>query len=239
VCFSREYLSGSCAVAWQPATPDARQLLLWRRCGTLLHASFTRLSVHASFTRLFDLKGGALQLEPCTGDVQLCILPLHASFTRLFYTPLLHASLTCLVCTPLLRASIVFSWNHARATCSSAYCRAGTFSSASLSTMRSSEVTRLFYTTLLHASFTITRLFYTPLLYASFTRLSYTPLVRCDACLLLCQDLLLHASLTRLSYTPLLHASRKVRRLSTPLSRPSLTRLSYTPFLHASFTRLS
>ena len=141
----------------------------------LLHASR-----YAPFTRLFDLKGCLSSAGTMLGRCAA----LHTAITCLYYTTLLHASLTHLVCTPLLHASVVFSWNHARATCSSAYCRAGTFSSALLSTMRSSEVTRLFYTPLLH-----TRLFCTPLLHASLTRLFYTPLLRCDACLLLCQDL--------------------------------------------------
>ena len=126
----------------------------------LLHASR-----YAPFTRLFDLKGCLSSAGTMLGRCAA----LHTAITCLYYTTLLHASLTHLVCTPLLHASVVFSWNHARATCSSAYCRAGTFSSALLSIMRSSEVT--------------------PHLHASLTRLFYTPLLRCDACLLLCQDL--------------------------------------------------
>ncbi len=117
----------------------------------LLHASFTRLSytpcLHASLTRL-----ACLQLEPCPGDVQLCILPCWHIFERFAeyyallrgYTPLLNAIFTRRFYTPLLQLHAYF--------------------------------TRLFCTPLLHASFTVTHLFYTSLLHTSFTRLSYTPL---------------------------------------------------------------
>jgi hypothetical protein len=115
----------------------------------LLHASFTRLShmprLHASLTRLY-----CLQLEPCPGDVQLCILPCWHIFERFAeyyallrgYTPLLHDSFTRLFYnyTPLLYASFI----------------------------------RLFYTPFLHASRKVRRLS-TPLSRPSLTRLSYTP----------------------------------------------------------------